>query len=82
MDLKFLRLFEEFEEGKFSLDDINTARKMRKSIFGSIVKDFPKHDPKKPLDIVDVDTQTGEIVVKIDNNIYYMDIKNVEEIER
>lgn len=81
MNLKFLKMFEEFEEGKFSMDDISDAMKRGKSVFTSIVKEFPKHNPQTPIKVVDLDYQTGEVVGEIDNNIYYIDSKNIEEIQ-
>jgi len=82
MDLKYLKLFEEFTEGKFSSEDIDRSRKEGKKIFATIVKNLPDNDPKQPLNVVSIDKDTNEITVTIDNNIYYVDLKNVEEIER
>jgi len=82
MYLKFLRLFEDFTEGKFSIEDVERCRREGKRIYASVVKDFPKNDPDQELEIVDIDKNTGEITVMVDNNIYYVDLKNVERIEK
>lgn len=82
MNLKFLKLFEDFTDGKFSIEDIERCRREGKKIYASVVKDFPKNDPDKELEVVSIDKDTGEVTVILDNNIYYVDLKNVEEIER
>jgi hypothetical protein len=81
MSFRFVKLFEDFDSGKFSIEDIDSARKMNKGIFTSIVKNFPEHKKDEPLKIIDIDDQSGEISVSIDNNIFYVDLKNVEKIE-
>lgn len=80
--MKYLEFFEKFDEGKFSINDIELARKAGKGIFSSIVKKFPEHRPKEKLKILNIDEDSGEVTVEIGNNIYYVDLKNVEEIEK
>lgn len=82
MNFKYLKLFEEFEEGKFSMDDIDACRKEGRGIYATVIKDFPNNKSDEKLDVVDCDFDTGEITVRYDNNIYYVDLKNVERVER
>jgi len=82
MNLKFIKLFEDYSEGKFRIEDIERCRREGKSIYSKIVKDFPQNDENLPLEVIDIDTDNNEISVMIDNNIYYVDLKNVERIER
>jgi hypothetical protein len=80
MNLKFLKLFEDFTEGKFTLDDIDRVRKEGKKIYASIIKDLPNNDPNQELEIISLDKDTNEVTVSIDNNIYYVDLKNIERV--
>lgn len=82
MNLKFIKLFEDYSEGKFRIEDIERCRREGKGIYSKIVKDFPQNDENLPLEVIDIDTDNNEISVMIDNNIYYVDLKNVERIER
>jgi hypothetical protein len=82
MNLKFLKLFEEYGDGKFNIENIETARKLRKGIKSNIVKDLPSHNNDDYLKIVSIDTDNNEIAVSVNNGIYYVDLKNVEEIEQ
>ena len=82
MNLKYLKLFEQYSDGKFSVDDIDIARKSNKGIRTSIVKDLPNHDPDDFLKIINIDIDKNEITVSIGTGIYYVDLKNIEEIEQ
>ncbi len=77
--MRFLRLYEDFNEGKFTNDDIIRCIKEKKPIFASIVKDFPNNDKESPLEVVSID-DNGLITILIDNNIYYVELKNVEKL--
>ena len=82
MNLKFIKLFEDYSESKFRIEDIERCRREGRKIYSRIVKDFPQNDENLPLEVIDIDTDNNEISVMIDNNIYYVDLKNVEGIER
>lgn len=77
--MRFLRLYEDFNGGKFTHDDIIKCIKQKKPIFASIVKDFPENDPESPLEVVSID-DNGLITILLDNNIYYVELKNVEKL--
>jgi hypothetical protein len=80
--LKYLKIYEEFKVGKFSIEDIENAMIGGKGLYASIIKDLPDNDPKLLLKIIDVDKDTGEVSVLYDNQIKYLDLDDVEEIER
>jgi hypothetical protein len=80
--LKYLKIYEEFKVGKFSIEDIENAMIGGKGLYASIIKDLPDNDPKLLLKIIDVDKDTGEVSVLYDNQIKYLDLEDVEEIER
>ena len=82
MSLKYLKLFEEYGDGKFSIQDIDTARKSGKGIKSDIVKDLPNNNNDDFMKIVGIDTKSNEITVSVNNGIYYIDLKNVTEIEQ
>lgn len=80
--MKYLKIYEEFKVGKFSIEDIENAMIGGKGLYASIIKDLPDNDPKLLLKIIDVDKDTGEVSVLYDNQIKYLDLDDVEEIER
>ena len=80
--MKYLKIYEKFKVGKFSIEDIENAIIGGKGLYASIIKDLPDNDPKLLLKIVDVDKDTGEVSVLYDNQIKYLDLEDVEEIER
>jgi hypothetical protein len=80
--LKYLKLFEQYGDGKFSIQDIDTARKSGKGIKSDIVKDLPNHKTEDFMKIVSIDTNSNEIAVSVNNGVYYVDLKNVLEIEQ
>ena len=82
MNLKYIKLYEDFNESnsKFSISDISKAIEQNKPIYATIIKDYKGNDPKEPLDVVSVDDD-GEVCVRIDGNLYYVELKNVENIE-
>ncbi len=79
--MRYLKLYEDFESGKFSIEDIQKAITNRKGIFTSVIKDEPDNDPNTPLEIVDI-SEDGEITILYDNNIRYVDLEDVEKIEQ
>jgi hypothetical protein len=82
MNLKYLKLFEQYRDGKFSIQDIDTARKSNKGIKSDIVKELPNHNTEDYMKIVSIDTKNNEIAVSVNNGVYYIDLKNVLEIEK
>lgn len=80
--MKYLKIYEDFNKGKFSLEDIRNAMLTDRGLYAKIIKDFPENDPKKLLKIVDIDDETGEVSVLYDNDIRYVDLEDVNEIEQ
>ena len=78
--MKFLFLFEDFKTGKFRLEDIEKAWKDEKPVFTSILKDNPNHNIDIPLQIINIDKSNGEIGVMMDNDVYYVDLEDIEKI--
>jgi hypothetical protein len=80
--LKYLKIFEEFKTGKFSTEDLQQLVSQGKKIYASVIKGMPDSDKDKALEIVDIDSDTGEVTVLYDNEIKYVDIEDIEDIER
>jgi hypothetical protein len=78
MNFNFIKSFENFEEGKFNVNDIEKS----KGIYATIVKGLPDNNPKKLLKVIEVDQKSNEVMVELDGNIYYVDIENVEGLKR
>jgi hypothetical protein len=76
--MNYLFLYEDFKSGKFRFEDIEKARKSKKSIFTSIVKDKPDHNKDIPLQIINIDED--EVGVLINGDVYYVDLKDIEKI--
>ncbi len=80
--MRYLKIFEEFNTGKFSIEDLQKLILQGKKIYASVVKDMPENDKEKALEIVDIDSETGEVTVMYDNEVKYVDIEDIEDIER
>lgn len=78
----YLKLYEEFEEGKFTIGDIEQCFKQGTPIFATTVKKNTKHKPEQELKIVEIDDKTGEIGVTLDDSsdIYYVDLNDIERL--
>ena len=76
--MNYLFLFEDFESGKFRIEDLEKARKMNKRLFTSIVKNKPDHNEDIPLEIINIDKD--EVGVLIDGDVYYVDINDIDKI--
>lgn len=78
--MNYLFLFEDFKTGKFRIEDIERARKEKKPIFASIIKDKADHNSDTPMEIINIDDD--EIGVLIDGDVYYVDLNDIEKIEK
>ena len=76
-----MKIFEEFTEGKYSVENIEKAISQGKSLKSDVVKDKPDNDSEKLMKIVEVDPDTGEVTVLYDNDICYVDMKDIKTIE-
>jgi hypothetical protein len=79
--MKYIKLFEDFSDAKFSIEDVENWWKSGKKIFASVIKDFPKNNSEEPLEIFNVDSETGVVGVLIDGQPYYVDLENIERAE-
>jgi hypothetical protein len=77
--LKHLILFEDYENSKFTKEDIEDCIINKKPVFASIVKDLPENDPSEELIPINIDDD-GLVAVSFNNGIYYVELKNIEKL--
>ena len=78
--MKWIKLYEEFQDSKVSIEDIIDCIEKGGQIYSDIVKEYPKNDPNEPLTPLSIDDD-GIIVVEIDGKNYEIDIKDVKKID-
>ena len=78
--MKWIKLYEEFQDSKVSIEDIIDCIEKGGQIYSDIVKEYPKNDPSEPLTPLSIDDD-GIIVVEIDGKNYEIDIKDVKKID-
>lgn len=78
--MKWLKLFEDFEGSKVSIEDIIDCIEKDGVIYAEIIKDYPNNDPKEPLKPVDID-EDGNITVDIEGNLYVVELKDVDKLD-
>lgn len=80
--MRFLKLYEDFKDAKFTFEDIEGCFRRGLPIFASTIKNVRNHNPEQELKIVEIDNETGEIAVTFgdSNDIYYVDLDNVERL--
>jgi hypothetical protein len=76
--MKWMKLFEEFEKSKITLQNIEDCVKGGGKIFATIIKDYPNNDPNEPLTPVSMDEST--VTVEIEGNYYDIDIDDIERV--
>jgi len=81
--MKFIKTFENFNESvkvkNITEEDVISCIKGGGKVFATIIKNFPKNDPKEPLTPVSIDGD-GLVTVQYDGKEYEVDIKNIEKI--
>jgi hypothetical protein len=78
--VKWIKLYEEFQDSKVSIEDIIDCIEKGGQIYSDIVKEYPKNDPNEPLTPLSIDDD-GIIAVEIDGRNYEIDIKDVKKID-
>ena len=80
--MRFLKFYEDFQDAKFTIDDIVGCFKRGLPIFASTIKNVTNHKSDRELKIVEIDNKTGEIAVNFGetNDIYYVDLDNVKRL--
>lgn len=78
--MKWIKLYEEFQDSKVSIEDIIDCIEKGGQIYSDIVKEYPKNDPSEPLTPLSIDDD-GIIAVEIDGKNYEIDIKDVKKID-
>ena len=78
--MKWIKLYEEFQDSKVSIEDIIDCIEKGGQIYSDIVKEYPKNDPNEPLTPLSIDDD-GIIAVEIDGRNYEIDIKDVKKID-
>lgn len=71
---------ERFKVKNINAEDVIKSIKGGGRIFATIIKDFPKNDPKEPLTPVSIDDD-GLVTVEYDGKEYEVDLKNIEKID-
>jgi hypothetical protein len=78
--MKWLKLFEDFEGSKVSIENIIDCIEKDGFIYTDIVKGYPQNDPKEPLKPVDIG-ENGTITIDLDGNLYEVELKDVNKID-
>jgi hypothetical protein len=78
--VKWIKLYEEFQDSKVSIEDIIDCIEKGGQIYSDIVKEYPKNDPSEPLTPLSIDDDVI-IAVEIDGKNYEIDIKDVKKID-
>lgn len=71
-----IKLFDQFEYSRFTVDDIIEAIKNRSFIYVKNIKNLPDHDEEDEVRPLDID-EDGTIIIEIDGRDYEVNIKNV-----
>lgn len=78
--MKWLKLFEDFQDSKYKIEDIIRCIENDGVIYATIISQYPDNNPKKPLKPLSIDND-GEITVDINGQTYEIELKNVDKIE-
>lgn len=79
-NVKRMKLYEDFKVNNITSEDIQKCIQDGGVIYSEIVKELPNNNPKSPLTPVDID-ETGEITIRHGDNLYYVDLDDVERVE-
>ena len=78
--MKHLKLYENFKVKNITQDDVIKCIKGGGVLFATIIKNFPKNNPKDALRPVSIDDD-GLITVELDGKEYELELKNVDKID-
>jgi hypothetical protein len=78
--MKHLKLYEDFKVKNITEDDVINCIKSGGVLFATIVKNFPKNNPKDPLRPVSIDDD-GLITVEWEGKEYEVELRNVDKID-
>jgi len=78
--MKRIKVFEDFKVKNITLEDIINCIKNGGNIYASIIKDYPRNNPNKPLVPKDV-SDDGEITIEIGGKLFYVDLDDVDKVE-
>lgn len=78
--MKWMKLFEEYNGTKVTIDDIINCIENDGVIYTEIIKNFPNNDPSKPIKPINID-EDGVVTVDIDGNLYEVELVHVKKIE-
>jgi hypothetical protein len=76
--MRWLKLYEEFENSKVTVQNIIDCINNGGKIFATIIKDYPNNNPNDPLIPVSIDDKT--VTVEIDGKHYDIDINNINRV--
>jgi hypothetical protein len=80
--LKYLKLWENFEEGKVNTELILKCIKNGGTIFAYPVSNLIDNDEDNPKELkpTDFDEKTGKVTVEFDNKEYEVDLSKVKKV--
>jgi hypothetical protein len=78
--MKRIKLFEDFQKSKFSIEEIRKCIIKGGVIYATIINTFPDNDPEEPLEPLSIDDD-GDISVNIDGQEHIVKLKNVDKID-
>ncbi len=80
--MKYLKLWENFEEGRVSEELIMKCINQNGSIIAYPVENLKDNDKKNPKELkpTNFDEKTGKVTVIFDNKEYEVDLSNVKKV--
>lgn len=78
--MKRIKLFEDFQKSKFSIEEIRKCIIEGGVIYATIINTYPDNEPEDPLEPLSIDDD-GDITVNIDGSEHIVKLKNVEKID-
>lgn len=78
--MKRIKLYEDFKVNNITSEDIQKCIQDGGVIYSGIIQELPDNDPGEPLTPIDIGDD-GEITVKINGDLYYVDLDDVDKIE-
>ena len=78
--MKWLKLFEEFKDSKYKIEDVIRCIENDGLIYATIISEYPDNNPKKPMKPLSIDDD-GKITVDVDGQIYEIELNHIDKIE-